>query len=308
MATTHASPVLENRSSAAAGIGLMVLGIFLFAVNDVMGKWLVTTYSVGQLMLIRSIAALLVIAPFVLREGISWRLPEQPGLHALRIALSTFETAFFYWAVVYLPLADVMTFYLAGPIYVAALAVFLLGERLDRRRVAVIAIGFVGVLIVLRPSGATMTWPALIALAGSIFFALLMITTRKLRETRDTTLVVGQILGALLFGLVTAPFTWVQPTVVDFGLLSLLGIVAMIAHMCVNRSLKLAPASIVTPYQYTLIVWAALFGYLVFGDVMQVWTLVGAAVICGAGLALLMFEREQGKRVKAADQTIVPEV
>ena len=308
MATTHASPVLENRSSAAAGIGLMVLGIFLFAVNDVMGKWLVATYSVGQLMLIRSIAALLVIAPFVLREGISWRLPEQPGLHALRIALSTFETAFFYWAVVYLPLADVMTFYLAGPIYVAALAVFLLGERLDRRRVAVIAIGFVGVLIVLRPSGATMTWPALIALAGSIFFALLMITTRKLRETRDTTLVVGQILGALLFGLVTAPFTWVQPTVVDFGLLSLLGIVAMIAHMCVNRSLKLAPASIVTPYQYTLIVWAALFGYLVFGDVMQMWTLIGAAVICGAGLALLVFERDQGKRAKPADQTIVPEV
>lgn len=308
MATTHASPALEDRSSAAAGIGLMVLGIFLFAINDVMGKWLVATYSVGQLMLIRSIAALLVLAPFVLREGISWRMPEQPGLHALRITLSTFETAFFYWAVVYLPLADVMTFYLAGPIYVAALAVFLLGERLDRRRVAAIAIGFVGVLIVLRPSGATMTWPALIALTGSIFFALLMITTRKLRETRDTTLVLGQILGALLFGLVTAPFTWVPPTAIDFGLLSLLGIVAMIAHMCVNRSLKMAPASIVTPYQYTLIVWAALFGYLVFGDVMQIWTLIGAAVICGAGLALLMFEREQGKQRKTADQTIVPEV
>jgi drug/metabolite transporter (DMT)-like permease len=96
--------------------------------------------------------------------------------------------------------------------------------------------------------------------------------------------------------------------VVDFGMLSLLGIVAMIAHMCVNRSLKLAPASIVTPYQYTLIVWAALFGYLVFGDVMQMWTLIGAAVICGAGLALLVFERDQGKRAKPADQTIVPEV
>jgi drug/metabolite transporter (DMT)-like permease len=308
MATAHASAVPEVRSSAAAGIGLMVLGIFLFAINDVMGKWLVSTYSVGQLMLLRSIAALLVLSPIILRQGVTWRLPEQPGLHAVRILLSTFETAFFYWAVVYLPLADVMTFYLAGPIYVAALAVFLLGERLDRRRIAAIAVGFVGVLIVLRPSGATMTWPALIALTGSVFFALLMITTRKLRETRDITLVLGQILGALLFGLVTAPFTWVQPTAVDFGLLSLLGVVAMIAHMCVNRSLKIAPASIVAPYQYTLIVWAALFGYLVFGDVMGTWTIVGAAVICGAGLALLIFEREQNAGRKAEEQTIVPEV
>jgi drug/metabolite transporter (DMT)-like permease len=308
MATAHASAAPEARSSAAAGIGLMVLGIFLFAINDVMGKWLVATYSVGQLMLLRSIAALLVLSPIILRQGVTWRLPPQPGLHAVRILLSTFETAFFYWAVVYLPLADVMTFYLAGPIYVAALAVFLLGERLDRRRIVAIAIGFVGVLIVLRPSGATMTWPALIALTGSVFFALLMITTRKLRETRDTTLVLGQILGALLFGLVTAPFTWVQPTAVDFGLLSLLGVVAMIAHMCVNRSLKIAPASIVAPYQYTLIVWAALFGYLVFGDVMGIWTIVGAAVICGAGLALLIFEREQSASRKAEDQTIVPEV
>jgi drug/metabolite transporter (DMT)-like permease len=308
MATAHASAAPEARSSAAAGIGLMVLGIFLFAINDVMGKWLVSTYSVGQLMLLRSIAALLVLSPIILRQGVTWRLPAQPGLHAVRILLSTFETAFFYWAVVYLPLADVMTFYLAGPIYVAALAVFLLGERLDRRRIAAIAVGFLGVLIVLRPSEATMTWPALIALTGSVFFALLMITTRKLRETRDTTLVLGQILGALLFGLVTAPFTWVQPTVVDFGLLSLLGVVAMIAHMCVNRSLKIAPASIVAPYQYTLIVWAALFGYLVFGDVMGTWTIVGAAVICGAGLALLIFEREQSAGRKAEEQTIVPEV
>ena len=87
----------------------------------------------------------------------------------------------------YIPFADAMTYYLAGPLYVAAFAVIWLGERLDRRRIATILVGFIGVLIVLRPSSATLTPPALIALAGSIFFALLMITTRKLRETRDTT-------------------------------------------------------------------------------------------------------------------------
>ncbi|HEX2137400.1 MAG TPA: DMT family transporter [Microvirga sp.] len=281
--------------SALAGIGLMLLGLFLFSVNDVMGKWLVATYSVGQVLLLRSAAALLVLAPFVLRQGITWRLPPQPGLHALRVVFSTLEVACFYWAVAYLPLADVTTYYLAGPIYVAAIAVFWLGESLDRRRIMTIVVGFVGVLIALRPSGATLTPPAFIALAGSIFFALLMTTTRKLRNTSDTTLVLGQILGALAFGVAASPFSWVPPSGRDFALLSLLGVVAMLAHVCVNRSLKLAPASVVSPYQYTLIVWAVVLGYLFFGDVVQVWTIAGAAMICAAGLALLLFEREAAR-------------
>jgi drug/metabolite transporter (DMT)-like permease len=253
-------------------------------------------------LLLRSAAALIVLLPLMARERVALRWPQQPGLHVVRVTFSTLEVACFYAAAAYLPLADVMTYYLAGPIYVAAIAVFWLGEKLDRRQVAVIAVGFVGVLIALRPSGETLTWPALIAVAGSLFYSFLMIATRKLREARDTTLVLGQILGALLFGAATAPFTWISPTVLDFGMLSLLGIVAMAAHMCINRALKIAPASVVAPYQYTLLVWAVLFGYLVFGDVLELWTLVGAAVICGAGLALLVIERDQARRVRAQTQ------
>jgi drug/metabolite transporter (DMT)-like permease len=302
MTASHVSTASGLRSGTIAGIGLTLLGVFMFAVNDVMGKWLVGTYSVGQVLLLRSAAALIVLLPLMARERIALRWPQQPGLHVVRVTFSTLEVACFYAAAAYLPLADVMTYYLAGPIYVAAIAVFWLGEKLDRRQVAVIAVGFVGVLIALRPSGETLTWPALIAVAGSLFYSFLMIATRKLREARDTTLVLGQILGALLFGAVTAPFTWVSPTVLDFGMLSLLGIVAMAAHMCINRALKIAPASVVAPYQYTLIVWAVLFGYLVFGDALELWTLVGAAVICGAGLALLVIERDQARRVRAQTQ------
>ncbi|HEX2509509.1 MAG TPA: DMT family transporter [Microvirga sp.] len=291
-------PSAGVRSTNLAGIGLMLTGILLFSVNDVMGKWLVATYAVGQVLLLRSAAALLVLAPVLWRQGLPKR-PAQPALHALRVAFSTLEVACFYWAVAFMPLADVMTYYLAGPIYVATMAVLWLGERLDGRRIAAILVGFVGVLIALRPSAATLTLPALIALAGSVFFALLMITTRKLRETSDTTLVLGQILGALLFGIVAAPFAWVPPSPRDFALLSLLGVVAMLAHVCVNRSLKLAPASIVSPYQYTLLVWAVLFGYLVFGDVIHPATLAGAVVICAAGLALLVLERDAARRGRA---------
>ncbi|MBJ6125983.1 DMT family transporter [Microvirga splendida] len=310
MSQPASSPVNKVRSGVLVGIGLMLLGVFMFAMNDVMGKWLVATYSVGQVLLLRSVAALAVLLPVMLRQKVPFEIPPQPGLHALRVTLSTLEVACFYWAVTYLPLADVMTYYLAGPIYVAAFAAFWLGEKIDKPRMLAIACGFVGVLIALRPSSATLSLPALIALAGSLFYSLLMITTRKLRETHDATLVLGQILGTLIFGLIAAPLAWVTPTPLDLAGLFLLGIVSMTAHMCVNRSLKIAPASVVAPYQYTLIVWAIVLGYLFFGDVVGFWTLVGAAVICGAGLALLLLEREaarRGREAKDIETPVLPE-
>lgn len=292
------------------GIGLMLLGTFMFSVNDVMGKWLVATYSVGQVLLLRSVAALAVLLPLMRGQNVPFRIPAQPGLHAVRILLSTLEVACFYWAVTYLPLADVMTYYLAGPIYVAAFAAFWLGEKIDTPRIVAIGVGFVGVMIALRPSPATLSWPAFIALAGSIFYALLMITTRKLRDTDDGTLVLGQILGNLIFGIIATPFAWVTPSWLDLAGLFLLGIVSMAAHACVNRSLKVAPASVVAPYQYTLIVWAIVLGYLAFGDIVEFWTLVGAAVICTAGLALLLLEREaarRGRKAKDIKEPVLPE-
>ena len=199
----------------------------------------------------------------------------------------------FFWAVSYLPLADTVTFYLAGPIYVTALSVVLLGERVGWRRWTAVLVGFGGVLLALRPSAATVTLPALIALTGSIAFAFLMIVTRSLRETSNTVLVTSQIVGTLILGGLWAPFVWVTPTWRDLLLLSAFGVVSIVALACVNYSLKLAPASVVAPYQYTLIVWAIVLGYLVFGDVPDVFTLTGAAIIVAAGL--FIFWREQAR-------------
>ncbi len=288
----------SRRSATLAGIGLMLLGIFLFSCNDVLGKWMLSTYSVGQMLLIRSLAAMLLLLPFIWRERNSFAVAPRPGLQLLRVVLATLESVMFFWAVTYLPLADVVTFYLAGPIYVTALSALFLGEHVGWRRWSAVLVGFLGVIICLRPSAATLTMPALIALAGSIFFALLMITTRTLRGTSDTVLITGITSGALIFGLVTAPFAWVTPSPRDIALLALLGVVAQTAHVCVNRSLKLAPASVVVPYQYTLIVWAVVLGYLVFGDVPEPLMLVGAGIIVGAGL--FIFLREQARGVASA--------
>ena len=140
-------------------------------------------------------------------------------------------------------------------------------------------VGFIGVIIALASDLCELERAGLDRARGQFRFSFLMIVTRHLRGTSDTVLVTGQTVAALIFGAVVAPFYWVPLTLIDTALLALLGVVAMIAHVCVNRSLKLAPASVVVPYQYTLIVWAIVFGFVVFGDVPEIAMLVGAVII-----------------------------
>lgn len=285
--TTLTSP------NARLGIAVMLLAMLMFTLNDVIGKWLVATYSVGQVLLIRSAAALVVLAPFLWRGGMRPLLAvERPGMQALRVLLSSAEVYCFYFAVITLPLADVMTYWLAAPIYVAALSPFLLGEKVGWRRWTAILIGFCGVLVALQPSAATLTAPALISIVGSFCFAFMMLSGRALRGTPDKTLVFWQLVGAGIVGLATVPFGWVAPTSFDFALLAMLGLVAMAAHMLVNRALKLADAATVSPFQYTLLFWAVIFGFLVFGDVPRPAMLVGAAIIVASGLFILFRERK----------------
>lgn len=288
-----------TRRAALAGIALMIAGIFLFAVNDALGKWLMATYSVGQVLLIRSLAAMAVLAPFIWRDRASFAAAPRWGMQGLRALFATVEVACFYWAVAYLPLADVMAYYLAGPIFVTAIAGTVLGEPVGWRRWSAVVAGFVGVIVCLRPGVTAFSWPALIALIGSFTFSLSMISTRFLRGTGQTVLVTTQTVAALVFGVVAAPFAWVAPSGADLALLALLGMVAMVAHVCVNRSLTVAPASTVVPYQYTTIVWAILFGYLVFGDVPDAWMLTGGAIIIGAGLFIFLREQRLARRDRA---------
>lgn len=280
---------------AVAGIVLMCVGMMMFSFNDAMGKWLLGAYSVGQVLLLRSVAALAVLTPAMLREGRALVTPPHMRLQVARVLLSTVEVSAFYWAVTYMPLAETVTFWLAVPIYVALLAGPMLGEAIPLRRWLAIGVGFGGVVVALNPGGAALGWPALIALLGSGAFALLMIITRQLRGTPDITLVAWQTVAALLLGAVLAPFNWTPLTLFDTVLLGMLGVVAMIAHVATNRSLKLAPASVVVPYQYTLICWAVVLGWLVFGDVPAITTIVGALIIIAAGIWIFLDEKRAGQ-------------
>lgn len=289
------SPQADARSTHLAGVGLMLLSVFMFSFGDALGKYIVATYSVGQLLCLRACAALFVLSPMIWRHRARFFALERPRLQLIRVILSTLEVAAFFLATVYLPLADVTTYYLACPIFVTALSAIVLGEQVGWRRWSAILIGFCGVLIALKPSAQSVTWPAMIALAGSLAFSWLMLITRSLRATPDIVLASAQFLGTLAFGAVVAPFGWVTPTWVHLCLFFASGAISVCALLCVNRSLKFAPASTVAPYQYAMIVWAVMFGYVVFGDVPQAHTALGAAIIIAAGLYIFLRERELGR-------------
>ncbi|WP_281977055.1 DMT family transporter [Pseudorhizobium flavum] len=292
--------------SSAAGPLVMLLGMLLFALNDAMGKWLVSSYGLGQVILLRSVAALIILSPLLWKAGLAPIVnAERKGMQLARVLFSTGEVFCFYYAVMYLPLADVMTFWLAAPIYVAALSPFLLGERVGWRRWTAIAIGFVGVIIALEPSSAMFTLPAIISIIGSAAFAFMMISGRFLRGTPDTTLVLFQTGAAGVAGLIFAPFDWSPiQSQTDLLLLGLLGVVAMSAHMLVNRALKMSDAATVAPLQYTLLLYAVIFGWMFFGDVPRVTMMVGAALIIASGL--FIFIREQMLKKKQDRPMEVP--
>ena len=286
---------LNDRSARLAGIGLMLAGIWAFSFGDALGKYIVASYPVGQLLFLRAVASLALLSPLIWRSRHEFMRLERPGLHLLRVVLSTLEVAAFFVAVMYLPLADVITFYLASPIFVTALSALVLREQVGWRRWCAVGVGFCGVLIAMQPSAQTITWPALIALGGSTCFAILMLITRSLRGASDTVLASSQFVGTLVFGAMLLPFGWVTPSLPGFGLFALAGAISVGALLCVNRSLKLAPASVVVPYQYSMIIWAVIFGYVVFSDVPTLATLIGAAIIIGAGFYIFLREQKLGR-------------
>jgi len=294
----------DERSARLAGIGLMMFGVFMFSFGDALGKFMVATYSVGQLLWLRACAALLLLAPVIWQQRAAFLSLERPWLQLLRVTLSTIEVAAFFLATVYLPLADVITYYLACPIFVTALSGIVLREKIGWRRWSAVLVGFCGVLIALRPSASTVSWPALIALAGCTSFAVLMLITRSLRATPDIVLASTQFIGTFTLGALLSPFGWIAPSLSSLGLFALAGLISISALMCVNRSLKLAPASVVVPYQYSMIVWAVLFGYFVFGDVPQAATIVGAVIIIAAGIYIFLREQALGREDSAVNPPV----
>jgi drug/metabolite transporter (DMT)-like permease len=219
-----------------------------------------------------------------------------PWLQVFRVVLLLVEMWFFLSAFALIPLADAHAIGAAAPLLVTALSVPLLGEKVGWRRWVAIGVGFAGMLLIVRPGFAEFSWPMLYAVAGAALWAIYQIVLKIVGRTDGaaTTGLWTAVLGAAFTSLV-GPFFWTPPDAQGWTLLVLAALIGGIGHVAYSQAFTLAPASVLQPYAYLLLVYAAFFGWLVFGDVPDGWTIGGAALIVASGL--YTFHRE---RVRAA--------
>lgn len=283
-------------ASRRRGVAFYLLAIFFFALNDALGKWLVADYAVGQLLALRAVGAAFVLAPLAWRLKVDLTDRRQFLLQIARVLFMALDTFCFYYATRTMPLADVMTFYMAAPIIITALSAALLGEEVEPLRWGAIAIGFLGVVIALRPSAHILASASPLALLGATMYGLSQTITRALRGVHWLHLVVWQFGGAGLIGAATLPFAFVAPGPLDLMLMFLLGIVSMVCFVFMTKALALTPASVLAPFQYTAILWATALGWLVWRDGLSPPVALGNALIIASGLVVLSAER---RRVRA---------
>lgn len=280
------------KSSRLVGILLMLAAVMIFSLVGAFSKMMVVTYPPAQVFFIRGFGAIATLLPFLARDNFAAaRNVPRPFLQAFRMALSVADGMLFFTAIKYIPLADATTCYLAAPIFVTALSAIFLREQVGWRRWTAVIVGFIGVLIALSPTGATISWPALIALTGCLCQSIFMIVTRYVRGTSNIFLATTQVVGSFVFGGIVSAFLFVPPTWIFVVLLLMSGVINVVAVLCLNRSLTLAPASVVAPFQYTMIVWAIVLGFLVFGDVPSPNTMIGAGIVACAGIYIFLRER-----------------
>ena len=270
-----------------AGIATMVAGVFCLATMDALAKFLGAGYPVVQLIFLRSVIALpllLAIAWFS-EGGLAGLRTRRPWVHVFRAVLVALAIFTFYTALTYLPLAEVTAIAFAAPLMMTAMSRPLLGEHVGWRRWSAVLVGFLGVLIVVKPGTAAFQPAALIALAAALLYALMLMTARKFAASESAiSLVVWSTAGAGLIAAAAMPFAWTPVAASDAGWFLALGGLGAVTMLLLTRAFHLAPAAVVAPFDYTALIWALAYGWLIWGEVPAASTWAGAAVIAGAGL------------------------
>jgi drug/metabolite transporter (DMT)-like permease len=190
------------------------------------------------------------------------------------------------------PVADATAVSFTSPLLVAVLAAPVLGERVGVAQWVSIAVGFTGALIVIRPTGEGASPYAFLVLGSAVCYALYQLLTRRVAgvDAPETSVTYSALAGTLVLSTLV-PFVWQTPGQLShWFMLAMLGLLGAAGHYCVARALLWAPASIISPFHYVQLIWAAALGYLVFGDVPSGWTWLGAAIIAGSGLSIVVRE------------------
>ena len=281
----------ENRKR---GILWMLATMLCFITLDAIMKHLLESYSLVQVTWGRFFFATIIAALVCGRDFIKLAKSKVPGKQALRSLLLMSTTGVFNAGIRTTPLATATTIMFLSPILVTLLSIPLLGEKVGIRRWAGIIGGFTGASIVVQPwqsDFGAIGVGVLFLLFASLLNSNYQIVTRMVRDDDPlTSLLFTATAGAFVTSLMV-PWFWTWPTAFDWLLLIGSGLAGALGHLCLIRALRLAPASVVAPFSYSSLIWATLFGFMVWGDWPDLWTWLGAALIIGSGLYIFHRER-----------------
>ncbi|MFT6371437.1 MAG: drug/metabolite transporter (DMT)-like permease [Gammaproteobacteria bacterium] len=280
---------ISTRSNRVSlGITITIIGGLCFSIQDAGIKWLTVELAVIQVLFLRSLfgMAFLGVSTIATGERISRRV-KRPGLLLVRTVINILSWIFFFGGLKYLPLATAVALFFSFPLFLAITSVPILGEKVGLRRSFGIIVGFIGVLFITNPTSG-IEWPMLMMLAAAFGWALVANITRILGETENT----STMLFYTLFGfavVLAVPQFWIwQPiNLQTLGLIASITIFGVIAQFCLTKAYSIASPSLIAPFEYTALIWSATLGFLIWGDVPDIYAMIGAALIVGSGLYII---------------------
>lgn len=295
--------------SALPPVGRAILAqisaVALFSSMNAMVKWLGASYPISQIVFFRAFVALLVLIPFIWwAGGISSLRTRRPLGHVARSLIGVTSMSIGFTAISYLPLANASAFAFTAPLWTTLLGILVLGEKVRWRRAIALAVGFAGVLVMLRPdanllreafAGGPVAIGSLLALSSAALAACAMISIRRLSSTEPSTTIVFYFMlcGSILAGLVTIP-RFVMPTPHDAVLFIALGTVGGIAQLLLTMAYRGAPVAVIAPFDYTAMLWATTYGYLIWDEVPHPMVALGALIVIGSGVYITWREAKLG--------------
>ena len=282
------------------GIALMIASTLAFSGMHTTIKHVSGDVDTFIIVFFRNLFGLVALMPLFLRHGLAPLKTTRIGTHTLRVTINFASMAMFFYALSITPLAEVAALTFSAPIFATVLAIFIFKEGVGMSRWVAISIGFAGTVVILRPGFESVNVGALLAVGAALLWGSAVMIIKDLGRT-DSALTITTYMVLLLIpiSLVPALFVWEWPTWEQLGWLLLVGICGSAGHLLLNHALKQAPTNVVMPIDFFRLIWVAIFGYFLFGEVPDVFVWIGGAMIFASGLWIAHTENQ--KRKEAPD-------
>lgn len=291
---------LPTRSNQIrTGIFITIVGSLCFAVQDAGIKWLSSEMVVLQVLFLRSAIGLVFLAVSHRFSGEKISLVvKRPGLLLVRTFINIISWICFFYGLKYLPLATAVALFFSFPIFLAILSVPILGEKVGVRRSLGILVGFIGVVLITRPD-AGVSLPMLLMLTAALGWAVVASVTRILGEGENTsTMLFYTLIGMIIVLGIPQFWMWQPVDPENYLLLIAIGLFGVIAQFTVTRAYSIAPPSLIAPFEYIALIWAAIIGYWLWGDIPDLMSGVGALLIVASGLYIIHREAVNSRELK----------